>query len=202
VNTRDKILAAITAGKPQPVIIPEKMLSQEKKQSALVSEFIEMVGTIGGRVIQTGDYKMIQKDLADSISSGRRSVNTVPAIGSMDKIDTSYTATDLASIDRAYLKSSMAVAENGAVWLTETDMTNRLLPFICQHLVIVLEMKDIVSNMHDAYKRIQGNQEAYHLFLAGPSKTADIEQSLVIGAHGARSLLVYLISDYPVLVTG
>lgn len=31
------------------------------------------------------------------------------------------------------------------------------------------------------------------VFIAGPSKNADIEQSLVIGAHGARSLLVFLL---------
>jgi len=31
------------------------------------------------------------------------------------------------------------------------------------------------------------------MFLAGPSKTADIEQSLVIGAHGAKGLMVYIL---------
>jgi L-lactate dehydrogenase complex protein LldG len=32
-------------------------------------------------------------------------------------------------------------------------------------------------------------------FIAGPSKTADIEQSLVLGAHGPRSLIVFLIDE-------
>jgi L-lactate dehydrogenase complex protein LldG len=46
--------------------------------------------------------------------------------------------------------------------------------------------------MHQAYERI-GNQEyGFGTFIAGPSKTADIEQSLVLGAHGARGLTVFL----------
>jgi len=36
-------------------------------------------------------------------------------------------------------------------------------------------------------------KEGFGIFIAGPSKTADIEQSLVIGAHGARSTTVYVV---------
>jgi L-lactate dehydrogenase complex protein LldG len=60
--------------------------------------------------------------------------------------------------------------------------------------VICLNINKIVPNMHEAYQQVDVAKEGYGVFLAGPSKTADIEQSLVIGAHGARSLLVYLIS--------
>jgi L-lactate dehydrogenase complex protein LldG len=66
---------------------------------------------------------------------------------------------------------------------------NRLLPFICQHLVIILEDSRIVPDMHAAYSKINKTDAGYHLFLAGPSKTADIEQSLIIGAHVREACL-------------
>jgi L-lactate dehydrogenase complex protein LldG len=54
-------------------------------------------------------------------------------------------------------------------------------------------LSKIVSTRHHAYQEINTFEEGFGVFLAGPSKTADIEQSQVIGAHGARSLLVYLL---------
>jgi L-lactate dehydrogenase complex protein LldG len=81
------------------------------------------------------------------------------------------------------------------VWVKESQMVNRLLPFICQHLVIVLEKKKLVATMHHAYQEINVFEEGFGVFIAGPSKTADIEQSLVIGAHGARSMTVYLLNN-------
>ena len=120
-------------------------------------------------------------------------VNRIEALGEVSDALIQLTAADLAAVDTAYIQGNVAVAENGAIWLYESNMGNRLLPFICQHLVIVIERKNIVPTMHHAYKQIESAKEGFGVFLAGPSKTADIEQSLVIGAHGARSLIVYII---------
>jgi L-lactate dehydrogenase complex protein LldG len=62
----------------------------------------------------------------------------------------------------------------------------------------VLDKENIVANMHAAYDRIaeytsSGGSYGFATFIAGPSKTADIEQSLVLGAHGPRSLTVFLL---------
>lgn len=99
---------------------------------------------------------------------------------------------DLKGVDLAILRAHLGVAENGAIWLREQDMGFRVLPFINQHLFLILEKASILNNMHEAYARIQVDEEGFGVFVAGPSKTADIEQSLVIGAQGPRSLTVFL----------
>nr|MBA3314874.1 LUD domain-containing protein [Planctomycetaceae bacterium] len=115
----------------------------------------------------------------------------------------------LEDIDYAILKGSFAVAENAAVWLDLRETKHRVICVLAQHLAVVVPASEIVATMHEAYARLTQapvadapgssgpplflTQPGYGLFLSGPSKTADIEQSLVIGAHGARSLTVFLV---------
>lgn len=46
--------------------------------------------------------------------------------------------------------------------------------------------------MHEAYSRTEKGGYDYGVFMSGPSKTADIEQALVFGAHGPIQVLVVL----------
>jgi L-lactate dehydrogenase complex protein LldG len=71
-------------------------------------------------------------------------------------------------------------------------MLHRALPTVTQHLALVLDRRRLVATMHQAYAQLTTGPGGYGMFVAGPSKTADIEQSLVIGAHGARSLVVFV----------
>lgn len=100
---------------------------------------------------------------------------------------------DPADVDVLVCRGDFGVAENGAVWLPESRMGIRAAPYLAQHLVLVLDRAQIVPDMHHAYARLDVAEEGFGAFIAGPSKTADIEQSLVIGAHGPRSLTVLLV---------
>jgi L-lactate dehydrogenase complex protein LldG len=96
-------------------------------------------------------------------------------------------------VELAIIKARFAVAENGAVWLTEDVMGQRIIPYICQHLAVVVTESSLVSTMHDAYAEIATEDYGFGGFIGGPSKTADIEQALVLGAHGPLSMTVFLI---------
>ncbi|QDT76589.1 Lactate utilization protein C [Gimesia maris] len=102
---------------------------------------------------------------------------------------------DFEDIDFAILPGEFGVAENGAVWISNDGGPARTLYFLSQHVALLVPASEIVNNMHQAYQKLGFAENGFGTFMSGPSKTADIEQSLVIGAHGARSLIVYLVEE-------
>mgnify|MGYP006187431501 CR=1 FL=1 len=109
------------------------------------------------------------------------------------RYDKTLDGLSLAGIEVLEIDGDFGVAENGAIWLEDINLGLRALPFITEHLVIVLDRQKLVETMHQGYDLIGDAKSGFGLFIAGPSKTADIEQSLVIGAHGAKSLRVVLV---------
>lgn len=153
-----------------------------------VERFAVALQNAGGKIIETP-----LSQVHDLVTRLFLNVKRIVSSFNVSEISVNeHTGTDvLKDIEVSVLSGEFGVAENGAVWLPESHMLHRSLPFITQHLVLVLHRDSIVANMHDAYARVTpGN---YGAFIAGPSKTADIEQSLVIGAHGARSLTVLVV---------
>lgn len=92
----------------------------------------------------------------------------------------------------AVVDGRIGVCENGAVWVQQ-DVEQRAVYFISEALILLLDRKNLVNNMHEAYQKIDTGEYGYGVFISGPSKTADIEQALVMGAHGARELTVLLL---------
>lgn len=195
-SSREKILEAISKNKPVLKQLPEIVIDMEYDSSVLMNQFISALHSIGATAIKVENIQTIKDDLQKSIADGKYVVNTIEALGMINK-EVSVTSDPyfLEPVDKAFISGTLGVAENGAVWLEESKIINRLLPFICQHLVLVLNANKILANMHEAYRQITVDKEGYGVLLAGPSKTADIEQSLVIGAHGARSLTLYLLCE-------
>ncbi len=192
-SARETILKAITANKPSLTELPAIDLAEVIQYNDLLLQYKTVLQSIGGGTVELQELHSLKEELHTKKANGDFVVNRIAALGEVEDSIAHLTATDLAAVDTAYLEGTIAVAENGAIWLYESQMGNRLLPFICQHLVILIEKKNIVPTMHHAYQQIETAKEGFGVFLAGPSKTADIEQSLVIGAHGARSLIVYIV---------
>ena len=98
---------------------------------------------------------------------------------------------ELDGTDVAVIKGEIGVAENGAIWIPQ-EVKYKALYFISERLVILIDRNKIVNTMYDAYRELDGQDYKFGTFISGPSKTADIEQALVMGAHGAREVLVIL----------
>lgn len=160
-----------------------------------VAKFAEMLQFVGGSCTRVQSVDEIQAALdqypqwqaAKRVFSG---VAGLPGNVDLDAVDDPH---ELADVDFVIYPGQFAVAENGAVWVTDQGLKHRVVFFITQYLVLVLSERDIVHNMHQAYARAEAPQPGFGVYLSGPSKTADIEQSLVIGAHGCRQTQVFLL---------
>jgi L-lactate dehydrogenase complex protein LldG len=190
-GNRETILQAVASNKPDLLALPDMDFSLTIQYPDLLDQFIKMVHAAGGQAFYKNGNQELQNDLASVKAEGKFIINLLEENPAQDWA--ALNALELETLDTCYLRADLAVAENGAMWISETRMANRLIPFICQHLVIVLNPAVILNNMHEAYQQLNVSAEGFGVFIAGPSKTADIEQNLVIGAHGARSLKVYLI---------
>lgn len=190
--SRAEILKSIARHKPPRRSLPEIPVFDTSNDD-LLQQFQQVSEGIGGTVIRISGRKEISKAIHGRFSDARRIATSRTSL-SPDALELGNFKDphQLADVDVAILVGQFGVAENGAIWLPETDLIHRAAPFICQHLVLVLHEKQLVANMHQAYQRIRIDDNGFGVFIAGPSKTADIEQSLIIGAHGARCLTILL----------
>lgn len=188
-SSKAKILSAIKESKPASTDLPFIDISAVISYDNLTDQFKKVLGAIGGQCIEVSGKDEAVAVAEAELSKVKNGVNTLTGY---DERLPLMNASDLAATDLAVIGGTIAVAENGAIWVSETQMVNRILPFIAQQLIIVIEKKDITATMHQAYQKINVAETGFGAFIAGPSKTADIEQSLVIGAHGPAGLKVIL----------
>ena len=191
-GSRENILTKIKANKPHTIVLPYLDLNVFDEGLDLVEEFIKKVEVVGGNVYPISfndDVHIKIKELFPNTKVNYSTLKNFEKFNtiSLDKIKKPQ---ELEDLDILVLQSSLGVAENGAVWLDDTKIPLRILPFITKHLILVIDEKSLVAYMHQAYKKVK--KFNFGVFISGPSKTADIEQSLVIGAHGSLSLTIFL----------
>ena len=263
-SSRDKILATVKGNQPEQRALPELPSGPAEplgtaepghgvggesgigvtanSGSDLSGAFIAMLESIGGSAYMVSGYERIATILREQYPRVGRIISGCPELAVIAETGERYADPHvLEDVGLAVLKAHFGVAENGACWITEDRMIERALPFIAQHLALIIRCRDIVTDMHAAYEWIEkyeagaaaagglagakaegevvpggevvgggqvvsggevvsggdvvGASYGFATFIAGPSKTADIEQSLVLGAHGPRSLIVFLIDE-------
>ena len=158
----------------------------------IIKQFIEISKTVGGKVIEVKATDDLNAVIRKAYPDAKVFASNVKGIQADLNPDTVANAADLNGTDVGIIQGEMGVAENGCIWVPQT-MKERAIYFISEELVILLDKKNIVNNMHEAYKRVEMNNYGYGVFISGPSKTADIEQALVMGAQAARGVTVVLI---------
>jgi len=195
-SSREAILKAINKAKPKNITALPEVNILHTLYDDLNEQFAISLKSVGGNTEWMENYDTLKAYIKEHYPDASVIVSTVPEVDIGTKLgnDTPDPHT-LHDVDLAIVKGEFAIAENGAVWIKESDIRHRALYFIAQKLMIVVPKGEIVHTMHEAYTRIGFNaNDTFGLFISGPSKTADIEQALVIGAHGATEACVVFIS--------
>lgn len=189
-NSREKILAAVKTLQRRENFLPE--MKSFLQPFEVVAKFTETLNAIGGKAHHIRTLQEAEQQLQKQLAPIKRMITTIPGFSGAEINRTYHELTLLDDVDLFITQSYLGVAENGAVWLKDEQLHERVLPFIAKHVAVIIDAKDIVPTMHEAYQKISNADYRFATFIAGPSKTADIEQSLVLGAHGAISMSVFV----------
>ncbi len=190
-STKDEILSKLARQTftryDMPEIKPDAITYPDK-----ITQFAEISKFVGGNASIMQEGEDINALITSLYPDARQIASNLPYINianiNPDEADDPHT---LSHIDLSIIEGEIGVAENGCVWIPQ-QVRQKVIYFIAEYLVIVLDRDKLVSNMHEAYRLIKDKNYGFGVFISGPSKTADIEQALVVGAHGAKGVTVVL----------
>ncbi len=163
--------------------------------------FVEKLTLSGGTVEQLEDPDGVPAAVAGFLQRQGLplQIRAAPALQGMgwgDSLEVSY-GTTRGNHPVSVTPAFCAVAETGSVVLLSGAGSPTLLNFLPDAHIVVVEARRLVPHYEDVWARLRtlGEMPRSVNFITGPSKTADVEQTLQIGAHGPRSLHVILTVD-------
>ena len=192
---KEELLNKLRKNTREQYDMPDMKIDAIKYDDA-VKQFAEMTQTVGGKIIEAGKGESLNDIVRRAYPEAKVFASNLPDITIAQKNpDTVADAQDLNGTDVGIVRGEIGVAENGCIWIPQT-MKEKAVLFISEYLVIVLPKRNIVNNMHEAYARLKMDERYnFGTFISGASKTADIEQALVMGAQAARGVTVVLTEE-------
>jgi len=195
-SSRRAILNAIRYSNfflPKQEAEPPKIPVFQRADTPLKPEFELHLQKAGGAAHDVGSMAEAEAILKALHPGAKVICSAVPEITGTRSASEVNDPHELADVDVGIVRAQFGVAESGAVWLTQEDLIVDALGFLSQHLIVLLDPNEIVSDMHAGYRRVRLDKTAFGCFMMGPSATADVEATLVHGAQGARSLNLFFL---------
>jgi L-lactate dehydrogenase complex protein LldG len=191
-SAREAILAAVRAARPPAVARPDSPWPHARPVAGLSrADTFSAAATAAGAAVALASPDDVARVIAGAVAESTSILSYVPEI--LSTVSTTGDPRTLESLDVLVLSAPLGVAENGGVWIATSDAMLRAALFLAARVVVVVTEESLLDDLHQAYERIDVRAHSFGAFVAGPSKTADIEQSLVIGAHGPKELTLVLV---------
>ncbi|MET0217492.1 MAG: LUD domain-containing protein [Burkholderiales bacterium] len=188
-SSRDEILARVRKNQPAAQPLPA-VPTFDRDLASPVETFKGNLARMGGAFLDAPAGGNLDALIREKFPDAKVICSATPEVAGNRAIDQVRDPAELDDVDVGVVRAGFGVAETGSVFLTEAHFKVNALGFLSQHLVVLLDPKDIVPNLHHAYRHRGFFEAKYAVFMTGPSATADIEGVLIRGAQGIRSLTV------------
>lgn len=159
-------------------------------RSASLAVFAASLERMGGRVVAHAQPAELDTLIRGLFPDARVVCSAVPEVAGNRPLQAIATPQELADVDVGIVRAMFGVVETGSLWLSEEQFGENALGFLAQHLIVLLDPRALVVNLHHAYRYVGFASARYAVFMTGPSATADIEGVLIHGAQGIRTLTV------------
>ena len=191
-SSRETILANIRRNTGTRQEMPDLSAMETIVYPDKLKTFAEVLAAAGGKAVELQPGEEVNAVIRREFPDAKRIASNLPEITcatfNPDEVEDPRM---LNGTDLAVITGEFGVAENAAVWIPRM-VRHKGLYFISNALVILLDKTQLVNTMNEAYRLTAQADYNYGVFMSGPSKTADIEQALVFGAHGPIQVMVLL----------
>jgi L-lactate dehydrogenase complex protein LldG len=189
-DTREYILANVRKNQLANHELPAVPRFHRQLES-LLSEFERSLKYMAGEFLASppSDFAAYLKE---KFPNAKTICSAVPEYAGNRKPEDYRNWADAADIDVTIVRSPLGVAETGSVLLTENQLRVNTIGFLAHDIVILLDPKDIVQNIHDAYEHLAFRESKYTVLMTGPSGSADIGGKTVHPAQGVMTLTVVM----------
>lgn len=195
---------AARLARPRPNLIPARAQASGEARVAMFIDMAESVSATVDRVAgmaavpgAVARYLAAHNLPAEVVVAPDAAVSTLP----WETTTLALRAGVPAPTDGVSVTPCLAgVAETGTLVVTSDAERPYSLHMLPDTHIAVLPRRDILSSYEEAWTRLRGDYGAGNmprtvLWVTGPSRTGDIEQTIQLGAHGPRRLHIVLVDD-------
>jgi L-lactate dehydrogenase complex protein LldG len=189
--SRNTILDSVLANQPPAQSMPTVPHFHTNKPADLVAAFCESIARMAG-VIVTEHVPDLDSFLRAKFPDAKVICSAIPEFSGTIKPSSLDHWSEASTIDVCIVRSPMGVAETGSVLLSDIELQVNTIAYLAHDLVVLLDPKQIVPNIHDAYEHPHFKLRHYSVLMTGPSGSGDIGAIVVHPAQGVKSLTVVL----------
>lgn len=202
-NARENILNKIKKALAQPTPLPfpaaeNKPFPFQPQQQDLVVEFAEQFTHLQGKFIFCIDHAELEAHFNKLCYQNQWTKLYCEEDELRRLLHQNAWHKDIVSCEAAITSCETLIARTGTIVLSST--ANNRIPSVYApvHICIafasqlVYDVNDALRNTQEKYK---GSFPSLISFATGPSRTADIEKTLVVGVHGPKEVYCFLVDD-------